>query len=135
MQVRPEPAKLETSHSDHWVATLVAASKASGIKILGHWSQWLPLVQPSFGDPRKKTRSLQDQPVHMELRGCSLQINTLRRHADSKEHRLAAEALPKGGGNISLEARHGNRKQNTHRYGLVFVRSHAGRRANLSETG
>ena len=34
--------------------------------------------------------------VHMEVRGCSLQTSTLRRHADSKQHWLAAEALRKG---------------------------------------
>jgi hypothetical protein len=62
MHVRPQPYKMETGHSDPWVATLVAASKASGINILGHWLQGLPLVQPSCGDPRNK-RSQQDQPV------------------------------------------------------------------------
>ena len=62
MQLRPEPAKLETGQSDHWVATLVAASKASGIKILGHWLPGLPLVLPSFRDPGNK-RSRQEQPV------------------------------------------------------------------------
>ena len=96
MQVRPPPYKMETGRSDPRVATLVVASKASGIKILGLWLQGLPLVQPSFGDPRNK-RSLQDQPfVHMEVRGCSLQTSTLRKHADSKQHWLAAEALRKG---------------------------------------
>ena len=54
MQVRLEPAKLETGHSDHWVATLVAASKASGIKILGHWLPGLPWVLPLFRDPGNK---------------------------------------------------------------------------------
>ena len=62
MQVRPATAKLEAGRSDPWVATLVVASKASGINILGHWLQGLPLVQPSFSDPRNK-RSLQGQPV------------------------------------------------------------------------
>jgi hypothetical protein len=62
MQVRPPPYNMETGHSDPWVATLVVASKAGGIKILGRGLQGLPLVQPSFGDPWNK-RSLQDQPV------------------------------------------------------------------------
>jgi len=61
MHVRPQPYKLETGHSDPWV---VVASKAGGIKILGRGLQGLPLVQPSFGDPRNK-RSLQDQPVRV----------------------------------------------------------------------
>ena len=62
MHVRPQPYKLETGHSDPWVATLVVASEAGSIKLLGRGLQGLPLVQPSFGDPRNK-RSLQDQPV------------------------------------------------------------------------
>ena len=63
MQVRPEQAKLETGHSDKsWFATLVVESKASGIIILGHWLPGLPLVLPSFRDPRSKP-SRQGQPV------------------------------------------------------------------------
>ena len=62
MHVRPQPYKLEAGHSDPWVATLVVASKAGGIKILGRGLQGLPLVQPSFGDPWNKW-SPQDQPV------------------------------------------------------------------------
>ena len=62
MQVRPESAKLEIGHSDPWVATLVVASKASGIKVLGHWLPGLPLVQLSFSDLRNK-RILQGPPV------------------------------------------------------------------------
>jgi len=42
--------------------------------------------------------------VHMEVTGCSLQTSTFRRHAVSKQHRLAAEALRKGDGTSSLGA-------------------------------
>ena len=62
MQVRPKPAKLETGHSDHWVAALVAASKASGINILSHWLPGLPLVLLGTNDPCKANPS-----VNMEV--------------------------------------------------------------------
>ena len=42
--------------------------------------------------------------VHMEVTGCSLQTSTFRRHAVSKQHRLATEALRKGDGTSSLGA-------------------------------
>ena len=43
--------------------------------------------------------------VHMEVRGCSLQTtSTSRKHADSKQHRLAAVAPQKGDGISSLGA-------------------------------
>ena len=42
--------------------------------------------------------------LHMEVTGCSLQTSTFRRHAVSKQHWLATEALRKGDGIISLGA-------------------------------
>ena len=64
MPVRPEPAKLETGHSDECqrIAVFVAANKASGIIILGDWLPGLLLVLPSIKDPRSK-RTRQGQPV------------------------------------------------------------------------
>ena len=101
-QVRPAPAKLEIGHSDPWVATLVAASEASGIKILGHCCRvcrWYSRRSAILG---KNGHCKTNRCVHMEVKGCSLQISTLRRHADSKQHRLAAGALQNGDGISSL---------------------------------
>ena len=82
---------METGRSDTRVATLVAASKASGINILEHWLPGLPLVLPSFNALGTAGRF-----AHMAVRGCSIQISSIRRHANSKLHRLATEALQKG---------------------------------------
>ena len=96
MQVRQEPAKLETGHSDPWVATLVVASKASGINILGNWLPGLPLVQLSFSDSRNK-RSLEGQPVRAHGgEGLQHPNKQLTQARQSKLHRLATEALQKG---------------------------------------
>ena len=83
----------------------------------------------------------------MEVTGCSLQTSTFRKHAVSKQHWLATEALRKGDGINSIGAppintflellerlrtggleqtRRGDRKKQKHQYGLGFVRSHAG---------
>ena len=72
--------------------------------VRGHWLQGLPSILPSCGDPRNK-RSKTHPFVHMEVRGCSLQTtSTSRKHADSKQRRLAAVAPQKSDGINSLGA-------------------------------
>ena len=84
--------------------------------------------------------------VHMQVGGCSVQVSHLHRHARTKIHRLATEAMQNGDATGSLPAPaagefqellerlragglestcRGDRKKK-HYYGLVFVRSHAG---------
>ena len=58
-----------------------------------------------------KGRSKTNPFVHMEVRGCSLQKTSSRKHADSKQHRLAAVAPQKGDSAPSGHLQHttGNR--------------------------
>ena len=60
MQVRPATVKLETGRSDPWVATHVAASKASGIKIVGARAEWYARVR---ADGRARAQSRKDTIV------------------------------------------------------------------------
>ena len=86
----PEPAKLETGHSDHGVAKLVATTYwGIGCRVC----RWYCRRSTILGTNALRTAS---PFAHMEVRACSIQINSLRRHADSKLHRLATEALQKG---------------------------------------
>ena len=57
MQVRPVTVKLETGRSDTWVATHVAASKTSGIKIVGARAEWYARVG---ADGRARAQSRKD---------------------------------------------------------------------------
>ena len=59
MQVRPATVKLETGRSDPWVATHVAASKASGIKIVGARAEWYARVRAD-GRARLRAQSRKD---------------------------------------------------------------------------
>ena len=80
------------------------ACSSDDLCVRGRWLQGLPSVLPSCGDPRTKGRS-KTSPfvVHMEVRGCSLHTTSAsRKHADSKQRRLAAVAPQKGDGISSL---------------------------------
>ena len=104
MTVRLEPAKLETSHSDEHpcVAALLAESKASVIRILGHW---LPgFVVGTAVDQGPQERARQGPFVDTKVAGRSIQVCRLHRHAGTELHRLATEALRNGDAIGSLPA-------------------------------
>ena len=95
---RLEPAKLETGHSDEYpcVAALLAESKASGIIILGIGCRFCGGCCRESGTPGTNELGKASPFVHMKVVICNIRACRLHKHAGTKLHRLATEALRNG---------------------------------------
>jgi Pyruvate/2-oxoacid:ferredoxin oxidoreductase delta subunit len=86
------------------VPPMISACAAVGCRVCHRYCHHVAILGT-------KGRSKTNPFVHMEVRGCSLQKTSSRKHADSKQHRLAAVAPQKGDSAPSGHLQHttGNR--------------------------